>query len=424
MISESYRKQWSDMSGACTSAIRDHRQEDAVLRIIDASGKPIPQAQVRIVQKQHDFAFGCNCLWLGQLGSANKLYENKLAELFNLVTTTFCLSDIQPEPGRWRFAEGSGEIFRRPPPDRVVTFGKKHNLWLKGQPLLAGSWFPKWASDFSHDQIRALYEDYFRRVAERYSHSFDIFDLVNESLCHTKFPLYNDNLDYVEWAFKCARPLFPSRVRLELNEATPHIFNTDPKSGNNRFFNLVQRLLDKSTPIDAIGMQFHLWSPAIDAHLQGIGPHRPEKVHATIEAFATLGLPIYISEITLPSTMAPAPDGEDLQADILRNFYQLFFSIKRVNGIIYWNLCDGTAWRNEGNCKAGLTDEYFREKPAYQALEQLICRQWLTACTLQADDQGVVSFRGFRGSYEAQVNNQEFTFTLHNKQTINTLQLA
>jgi len=424
LISESCHQQWSDIQGSCASAIRNHRQEDAILRIIDAAGNPVPQARVRIVQQQHDFDFGCNCLWLGQLGCNNTRYENKLAELFNLVTTTFCLSDIQPEPGRWRFAEGSDEIFRRPPPDRVVAFGKKHGLRLKGQPLLAGSWFPKWAGQLSHDQIRALYEDYFRRVAERYSHSFDLFDLVNESLCHTNFPLYADKLDYVEWAFKCARPLFPGHVRLELNEATPHVFNTDPKSGNNRFFNLVQRLLDKGTPIDAIGMQFHLWSPVIDQHLQGIGPYCPEKVHATIEAFATLGLPIYISEITMPSTMAPAPEGEDIQADILRHFYQLFFSIKSVDGIIYWNLCDGPAWRKEGDCNGGLTDEYFREKPAYQTLKQLIRRQWLTACTLHADDQGAVSFRGFRGSYNAQFNNQEFMFTVGKEQKPVTLQLA
>lgn len=399
-LSDKYRNIWNRMETQVENDIRENRQEIFRFQIRDIDGRGIPSAVVKAVQKTHDFDFGCNCLWLGQRGKEDGIYERRLSELFNIVTTTFCLSDMQPEPGRWRFEDNTGEIFRRPPADRVIRFAKKHGLKLKGQPLLAGSWYPKWAGKMNQtdEEIKAMYADYFHRVAERYGDTFDMFDLVNEALCHTSFPLYTEQLEYVEWAFKTAYPMFPRRVKLSLNEATGWVFDEDAENGNNKYFNLIRRLLDNGTKIDTIGFQFHLWNPIRDL-IRGEGRYTFDKIREQIQKFSVFGIPMYITEITIPSCI----DGfrnEAAQAEILESFYRLFFSIPMMRGVLQWNLCDGRAWMGEGDFRGGIADEFLRKKPSYLALEHLLNREWKTAVELSADESGTLEFRGFRGDYD------------------------
>ncbi len=399
---EKNEKLWEALAPEVENGIREHRMENFCLEIRDIDGKPVPGAAVRVMQQTHDFDFGCNCLWLGQLGPLNEAYENRLAELFNLVTTTFCLCDVEPEPGVWRFEEGGKEIFRRPPVERVVKFAKKHGIRLKGQPLLAGSWYPPWAKDqnLSNDRIKALYTDYFKRVAERYGDVFDLFDLVNEAFCHTRFPLYTEKLEYVEWAFKTARPMFPEHVKLSLNETAWVFYNS--WEGKNNYYELARRLLDSGAKIDTVGFQFHLFDNKVPEAVAGEGAFSYQSVLAFLRLHAKLGLPMYITEITVPSVFGEIRD-EALQAEVIERFYRIFFSIPEMRGVLQWNLCDGTAWQNEGDAHGALVDEFMRKKPAYLALEHLLNREWKTMLAHPADGNGRFEFTGFRGKYEITV---------------------
>ena len=47
----------------------------------------------------------------------------------------------------------------------------------------------------------------------------------------------------------------------------------------------------------------------------------------------------------------------------------------------------------------GLLDYAMREKPSYQALYQLINREWKTFAQVRTDADGTVSLCGFRGDY-------------------------
>ena len=403
VLSNKFCNMWQQMESGIEDEIRNCRQENFRLQIRDINGKRIPNAAVKAVQKKHDFDFGCNCLWLGQRGDENETYERLIADLFNLVTTTFCLSDIQPREGQWRFEDYTEEIFRRPPVDRVIRFARKYGLKLKGQPLVAGSWYPKWAAKkhLTPEEIKVLYTDYFRRVAERCGETFDQFDLVNEAFCHTSFPLYTEQLDYVEWAFKTAAALFPSKVKLCLNEAT-WVFDEKVQSGQNKYFNLIRRLLDHGVRIDSIGFQFHLWQP-VNELVRGEGSYTFERVREQLLEFAGFGIPMYITEITIPSLINGTLH-EAEQAEILEKFYRLFFSINKMRGILQWNLCDGQSWKIEGEYCGGLVDSFLRKKPAYLVLEHLLNREWKTAVEMSSDGDGILEFRGFRGEYDITVS--------------------
>lgn len=411
-----YRAEWAALRPAFDEAIERCRKSDAVLEIRDAAGRSVPGAEVTVRQRRHAFAFGCNALMLSQFGDAedNARYEEAFAKLFNLATTTFCWSEIEPAPGELRFAEGSREIFRRPPPDRVVAFAKKHGIALKGQPLLADTWFPKWAPR-DPETVRRLYGDYFAKVAARYGREFAIWDVVNEAfLCAGRtpdFPLYTPSLDYVAWAFREALRVFPAAARLEINEATEaHTAFRD------KYFDLVKRLVDSGAGPRSVGFQFHMFSPeTLAGHLRGEALSLPE-LRETYGRFAAFGLPLYVSEITIPSTLGGVRIGEEIQAEVLANLYRFWFGVPQMAGIIHWNLADGPAWKNEGDLKGGLLDGNLCEKPAYQALYQLLNREWKTRLGATSDAGGRVRFRGFHGTYAVTVkaggNAREFEFDL------------
>ncbi|HBL73956.1 MAG: hypothetical protein A2W90_12175 [Bacteroidetes bacterium GWF2_42_66] len=403
---EAYRDKWTILRPELDTNIERYRKGDVAIEVVDENGDPIREAKLVVKQKTHEFLFGCNILWLGQLGEKNELYENAFAKLFNLATTTFCLSEYRLQDGQYRFEEDSKDIFRRPPVDRVLAFGKKYDIKLKGQPLLADSWHPVWAKDMTTEEAHELYKDYFKTVADRYGDDFFMFDVVNEAfLCEGRntrrgwdFPLYTDDLSYAGWAFGAAQPLFPKKCILSINEATG--VNT---SESERYFEFIKNIFNKGCDIDGIGFQFHLFNnESLKSHIEG-KEFVPSQLIDTYNKFQYFNRPLYITEITIPTTLAKGVEGEKIQAEILSNLYRLWFSIPAMAGITYWNLCDGVAWKNEGDAKAGLLDEDMLEKPAYQALYQLIQREWNTRLTTQTNLQGKADFRGFYGKYDITV---------------------
>ncbi len=419
-----FRQAWDAEEATIARDIEANRTGLMTLTIVDEKGEPIPNAEISVKQFSHDFYFGCNALVLGQLASISykRDYENAICHLFNLVTTTLCPGVYLNKDGSCRFEDNGDETPRRPPPDRVVRWCCEKGLACKGQPLLAGSWHPKWAMDLTHSEALELYKNYFQKVAERYDDKFAIIDVVNEAFCHKKFPLYSDDLKFVEEAFSLAAPLFPTNVQLCLNEYSAvngpitDFHGYFDKSGD--YYDLAKRLLDKKIRLDALGFQFHIFSNHEMTDLLTLKRWAPSDLRKTYAKYATLGLPLYITEITIPSTLGAAGiTGEALQAEVARKFYRFWFSQKAFNGVTWWNLCDGAAWKNEGKVLAGLLDAEMREKPAYQTLYQLIQREWTTRTGGRTKADGTYSFRGYTGEYVVTVSapngaGRSFTFPL------------
>ena len=406
---EAYRAEWRRVRPTLDAQIKENRTAVARLRVVSADGSPVAGAKVRVRQKSHEFLFGCNCLMLGQLKELESAYESAFTKLFNLATTTFCLGAVQQEKGRFRFAEGCEEVPRRPPPDRVLDFCRRNGISAKGQPLLAGSWHPAWASTCTPDEAREIYTDYFRRVAERYGDSYAMFDVVNEAFCHRNFPLFDENYEFVDWAFETAAPLFPETCSLCINEFTTAGRWGVAQYGNRRndwgddYYRLVKRLKDKGIRFDGVGLQFHLFAESELVDVLRLGRHTPDELMRVYDRMASLGKPLYITEVTVPSTLGGTEEGEKLQAEVAENFYRLWFAHPAFAGVTWWNFCDGAAWKREVLLLGGLLDPYMREKPVYQMLYQLIRREWSTCAEMTADTEGEASFRGFFGRYDAVV---------------------
>ena len=411
-----YLKRWDDpaVQKRIDDGIEQNRKSDATLTIVDSAGKPLAGAAVEIAQQSHEFLFGCNIFVLGQMKDKESAYEAAFLKLFNFATAAFYWDDIEPDAGRPRFAEGSPDIWRRPPPDRVVAFAKQHGLTLKGHPLL---WHnrdhnPPWIAK-DPEELKQLYRKRFREIAERYAGDIPIWDGVNESLiCSAEFPLFapqdRDYPQYVPWAFGEEQKVFRPENLLMINDVTT--FNW-PSNPSNRYYRQCQRLLENGVGIEGIGFQFHFFNrTSLDGYLNS-DRCDPGSLLDTYELFAKFGLPLWVTEITIGSA---GDDGLAIQSRVVRDIYRVWFAAPKMAGITWWNLGDGTAYGNEGVAGGGLADHEFHPKPAYQALDQLINHDWRTNLETKSAADGQVQFRGFHGRYEVRVtaNGQTKGFAL------------
>ena len=75
------------------------------LELVDAEGKPVRAADIRVRQTGHAFLFGCNAFMLGQFPEAeqNARYEEVFRSIFNEAVIPFYWSDLEPEDGKLRF---------------------------------------------------------------------------------------------------------------------------------------------------------------------------------------------------------------------------------------------------------------------------------------------------------------------------------
>jgi hypothetical protein len=95
---------------------------------------------------------------------------------------------------------------------------------------------------------------------------------------------------------------------------------------------------------------------------------------------AELGLPIEFTEVTIP-TFGDSLEDEEIQAQLLKNLYSVWFSHPAVNTIVYWNQFDGhcydagpgATW-NENNCRGGLFHKDLTPKKSAEVYKKLIKR--------------------------------------------------
>ena len=402
--------------------IEAHRKRDASIRLTDKAGRPVEGARVTLTQKSHAFGLGCNLFMLDELETPekNEAYKRVFADTFNMATLPFYWNTLEPEPGKLRFTVDSPRIYRRPVPDLCVEFCQKHGITPKLHCLNAEGWpTPDWVPRDSAAATKGALEKRFSQIAERYADSIPCIEVTNETLIPRPdcTPLYLED-DMVSWSFHTARRYFPKN-ELVINDGTSQVFwdfhGEIPDESRNRFlgnrskyYMQIERELAHGTPIDAVGLQYHLFIRREKMRAAAPTVCDPLYLFALFDKYAQFGLPLQITETTLPA-YSGRPEDEEAQAELLRMFYSVCFAHPAMEAVIYWNLPDGyAAFAEPGDMAAG--ENYYHggllrfdmsEKPALTVLRDLFRRQWHTNCTLTTDGEGRCAFRGFLGKYAA-----------------------
>ena len=455
-MSEAYRQLWNPEEQARIDRdIEANRKADGVFRVAG-----IPEgADVKVEQTSHAFIFGAHIFNYDQLGSdeCNAKYKELYGTLFNSATIAFYWRCFEPEEGKPRFAakfEDTAEYWnkvaepkkephwRRPATDPVVEFCKGKGIRLHGHPLTWGNYrwqYPDWVlaklpaavrakfvadpnlrvnpvrdlfDPFTPAEIEAMLPEFvdelnllmakrILEIARHYKGTLDSWDVVNESaidfekgrlipddgVCKSCYGLMPG--DYTYRSFKIADGIFPKGVKLNINDY--HLQDS--------YRDQTLDLLKRGCKIDIMGAQMHLFDPqtCLDIADGKSDVQSPESVRATMERISQAGLPIHLSEITI--TAPPCGErGEDIQAVIARNLYRLWFSLKPMMGITWWNVVDDCGAPGEPSV-SGLCKRDMEPKQSFFALNDLIRNEWMTRTSVRAGRGGEVAFRGFRGNY-------------------------
>ena len=328
----------------------------------------------------------------------------KWLALFNYGTLPFYWGRYEPVEGQTAYPETFA----------AATWLHEKGVRVKGHPLCWHTACAPWLMQYSNEEILRRQIERIHRDVTAFRSVISLWDVINEVVIMPVFDRYDNavtriciekgRVGLVREVFAAAKETDPDAVLL-IND-----FNT-----SEAYAQLIEDLLEADVPIGAIGIQSH----------QHQGYWGAEKLHSVLERFSRFGLPIHFTENTLISgEIMPAhivdlndwqvdswpstPEGEDRQAREIEEMYSILFAHPLVEAITTWDFTDG-CWLK---APSGFLYEDNREKPSYHMLKKLIHGDWETHETLLTDDEGCLSFTGFRGDYKLQAASGSGSFRL------------
>lgn len=403
-----FRLMAEETNARVEAGIELNRKGPMLFTFKDKDGKILENVHLKVTQKTHDFKYGADLFMLDEIVDSkekNAAYKEHFAAAFNLATVPFYWQDLEPEPGKPRYAADSPRIYRRPPPDLCIDWCERNGIEPKCHILNYANVTPEWAKGDIFKE-KSLLEKRMRELAERYARRIRMWEVTNETFWGTNFRGSNfyQQDDFIEWSFKTAEKYFPAN-ELIINEWAG--VWSGYQRDRSRYYMQIERALLKGARIDGVGMQFHMFhqGSAEDVVRKTRDFYDPMRLFDVMDTYAKLGRPLQITEITIPA-YSEDPGDEETQAEILRTLYRIWFSHRAMKAIIYWNLPDGYAAFAEPGDFSGGENLYYgglcrfdmTPKPAYRVVRDLFGKEWRT--NFERDVGGQFSFRGFHGTYE------------------------
>jgi endo-1,4-beta-xylanase len=379
--------------------IEKYRKGDVSVRFLTTDGKAVQDATVEVVQKTHDFLFGCIIFDLirDENPYRQDLFKERFKSLFNFAVFPFYWPGYESRQGMPR-----GEDMLR-----TLEWCKLNGITTKGHPLVwaCQSGVPPWLSGYTVQETEELLKSRVVNIVRGFRGQIDIWDVVNEPInvktWKNKIAKLDDEndwgvedpipeiADYVTAALRWAHAANPSAT-LIVNE----FYTLAREKERLRFNSLLRELNARKAPISGVGIQAH--EPREEWFL-------PEEVWKTFDLFYAYGHPIHITELHPQSSGKAITGGwrtgtwtREAQAEFAGQFVRLCFGHPSVASMNWWGLSDRNSWLPGG----GLIDEEYRPKPIYEALDKLINKEWRTRLSVPLDSAGTLSFRGFFGTYE------------------------
>jgi GH35 family endo-1,4-beta-xylanase len=344
----------------------------------------------------------------------NKKYKEHFKNLFNIATLPFYWNTLEPERGKTRYTKDSEYIYRRPTIDACVEFCKENGIEPREHGLMYAGMFPKWLKDLPTEEVKELIEKRYKEIAERYADDIPCIEVTNEMFWWWDNSLidFYFSPEFLPFAYKLAEKYFPNNT-LSINDMPLQFFgakNIVPTFLNDKttpYYLQIEKLIREGCKIDEIGIQYHMFYDRNEEEYSTKNYYSMEHMYRALDLFNQLGKNMQVTEITIPA-YSNDPEDEQIQAEIIKRLYTVWFSYPSISQIIYWNLPDGYAHaaekgdmtKGENRFYGGLLRHDMSKKPAYYMIEKLFKEVWHTEETLTTNTNGVVATKGFYGEYE------------------------
>lgn len=375
--------------------------------------KPVyAKKKVSVVLNKHKFLFGCNIFGLIRGVDKDKipLYKERFLALFNTGVLPFYWGSYEPREGEYMEKETL----------KAAKWCKSHGLVLKGHPLCWHTVCADWLLKYETQVIMEKQLARINREVLAFKDFINIWDVINEVVIMPIFDRYDNAVTrlaktygHEELTIKCFKEAKKN------NPDTILLINDFDHS--KKYEQLIENLLEKGCPIDAIGIQTH----------QHQGYRGVEYFAKLLERFSRFGLPLHFTEITILSgELVPkniddlndaerkdwpsTDEGESNQAEEVSEMYSQLYAHPSVEAIIWWDMKDG----NWLNAPSGLIRRDLSEKPSYKKIKKFIHEQWgFQKQDINIDSQGNLKIHGPEGEYQIYLpDNKEKIIQLNKSQ--------
>jgi len=366
---------------AALQRIEQIRTAPIDIRVIDAAGAPIPDAQVNIRLVRPAFIWGTevdSAFIVSQTPEAQK-YRDMIVQLVDTVVIG----------NGMKWPKWSGSAPSRAQALEAIDWIESQKLRIRGHCLVwpGDKFSPKRVVQMPppRAELPLLIKEHIRDIMSQTKGRIVGWDVINEMIHERDYFKYMPESEAAEW-FKVARETDP-HAKLFINEYAMLNSRKSPEKIA-EYLSQVQRLRDAGAPIDAMGIQGHI----------GRQVRNPEDVLKDLDLLAQPGLELQITEFDINMT------DEELQADYTRDFLIALYSHPSVTGFTIWGFWQPKHWKPD----AAMYRADWSEKPNAKVWHDLVRGKWLTNVSGKTNPDGRFTTRGHLGDYQ-------FTVTVADK---------
>lgn len=291
------------------------------------------------------------------------LYQQTLAQEFNVLVPENAMKfeNIHPQQDVFNFQEM----------DTMLDFAKAHQMEFRHHPLVWDEQLPGWLvrGDFSREELMAVLKQHIQTIVRRYRGQVKYIDVVNEGIARDgtlrdTIWLRGIGPEYIDLSFIWAHEADPE-AKLIFNEFSAEEIGIK----SNAVYDLVEGMQQRGVPIHGVGLQMH---KALNNQ-----PNVAE-IAKNVDRLGKLGLEVQITEMDIAITDQPGvdlPTQLQEQARIYRESVQMCVAAKNCTAIVFWGFTDRYTWMTSLIGQGGkplIFDEFFRPKPAYEAVKEAL----------------------------------------------------
>lgn len=259
---------------------------------------------------------------------------------------------------KWQTVRLGPDVFDFRRMDDIVAWGRTHGMEIRGHTLLwhRPQWFPDWLNTYDFGarpvaEAERLVSDHIRAVTDRYDGIITSYDVVNEAIDHDRNAPIETSLSramgspeaVIDLAFHVAREQVPEG-QLVYNDYMS--WEPDHRKHCADVLRLLEGMLKRGTPVDALGIQSHIEMFALDP-ATGVGPYLEREWRRFLDEVTGMGLRLLITEFDVKDRALPADVGlrDAKVAEFARRYFDVMMEYDaHLDDILAWGLTDRFNW--------------------------------------------------------------------------------
>ncbi|KAJ8530970.1 hypothetical protein K7X08_025701 [Anisodus acutangulus] len=342
------------------------RKRAVTIHVSNKQGVRLEGASLTIEQVSKDFLLGSA---IAYTFIGNTPYQNWFLERFNAA--------VFEDEIKWYTTEPKRGQLNYTLADQLLEFVRRNQITVRGHNIFweDPKYTPGWVQNLTDSELKSAVNSRIQSLMSKYKDEFVHWD-VNNELLH--FDFYeqrlgpNATLEFYRTVHQ-QDPL----ATLFLNEFNV-VESCDSTSTVDKYISKMRELKEDGMSMNGIGLEGHFGAP------------NPPRIRATLDKLATLGLPIWLTEVDISDTFS-----KEMQAIYLEQVLREGFSHPGVDGIMMWS-----AIRRNKCYRMCLTDPDLNNLPTGDVVDKLL-KEWDTGVVKgQTDEHGSYSFYGFLGEYK------------------------